>query len=184
MQTVPSIVAEAAAFREGISNLATFKKGAFRHLDLLKDSFLTRQVRLSREAELDAALVEGLLLIMTESDDSESRHCNKAEPVNADVALIIPADASGAATAYDWTDERAELSPWQWKRTVLELRLSFKRLSMRLRPGETVEPADTSVEDFAASLLDRQLTQDQMALVDEAMKGIDIVAVNSVSLVP
>jgi hypothetical protein len=95
--------------------------------------------------------------------------------------LTTTVDSPGGTASYDWTDERAELSPWQWKRAVLELRLSFKRLSMRLRLGEAVESGDTSVEDFAASLLDRHLTPDQMALVDEAMKGIDTVAVNSVS---
>ncbi len=96
---------------------------------------------------------------------------------------MLAAD-SASPSSYDWTDERAELSPWQWKRTVLELRLSFKRLSMRLRPGEAVESTDNSIDDFVASLLDRPLTQDQMALVDEAMKGIDVAAVNAVSVPP
>jgi hypothetical protein len=73
LQLTPTVAAEVCALREGISNLATFKKGAFRHLDLLKDAFLTRQVRLStNETQLDTALVEGLLLIMTESDDGGS----------------------------------------------------------------------------------------------------------------
>lgn len=179
LQDLPDVSAEVAALREGVCALAIFKKGAFRHLDVLKDAFLTRQVRLANESQLDAALVDALLLIMTESDEGEltaevreNQFCSSTLPLLAD---------SSSPSSYDWTDERAELSPWQWKRTVLELRLSFKRLSMRLRPGEAFESTDTSIEDFASSLLDRSLTQDQMALVDEAMKGIDMAAVNAVS---
>ncbi len=71
LQDLPMVSAEVAAFREGVSALATFKKGAFRHLDVLKDAFLTRQVRLTNESQLDAALVDALLLIMTESDEGE-----------------------------------------------------------------------------------------------------------------
>ncbi len=99
------------------------------------------------------------------------------------VSTCVAGDHVEADVAYDWTDERAELSPWQWKRTVLELRLSLKRLSMHLEEPDAPTSA-TSSDEFAATLLDRPLTNDQVALVEEAMKGIDPGAADVVSTGP
>lgn len=57
--------------REGVSALATFKKAAYRHLDVLKEAFLTRRAGIQHEKKFDTRLVEALLLIMTDNEDGE-----------------------------------------------------------------------------------------------------------------
>ncbi|OCF32517.1 hypothetical protein I316_05697 [Kwoniella heveanensis BCC8398] len=140
---------------------AEFKTAAFRNLNVLKDAFLSSEwTKPSLDAGLEDRMVDTLKLIMSE------------KPLNA----LTPAPKPGLPNL----DNNARFSAWRWTRIVLEMRVEFKGLAMRIANGEEVAEARQTLNRLVHVTLDRETTPDDTDLLCEAFGGMDTVVTQEI----
>ncbi|TXT13184.1 hypothetical protein VHUM_01585 [Vanrija humicola] len=139
----------------GLSVLPQFKTAAFRNLDVLKDAFLSNDwIRKTSDSSLESGMVEHLKLIMSDSVSSSS-------------------SISGL-------DRGVRYSAWRWTRIVLEMRVEFKRLTMRIANNEEPVEARQALSRLVRSSLDREASTDDVDLLVEAFRGADLVVAQEI----
>lgn len=142
----------------GLAALPQFKTAAFRNLDVLKDAFLSNDwIKRSNDPALETGMVEGLKLMM-----SDSAHGVKSSPTIT--AIETP----------------ARYSAWRWTRIVLEMRVEFKRLTMRIANNDEPVEARQQLSRLVRSSLDREASPDDMDLLVEAFRGADSVVAQEI----
>ncbi|WVF69703.1 hypothetical protein IAT40_004482 [Kwoniella sp. CBS 6097] len=140
---------------------AEFKTAAFRNLNVLKDAFLSSEwSKPSLDPGLEDRMVDTLKLIMSE------------KPLNAST----PAPKPGLPNL----DNNARFSAWRWTRIVLEMRVEFKGLAMRIANGEDVADARQTLNRLVHATLDRETTADDTDLLCEAFGGMDAVVTQEI----
>lgn len=80
--------------------------------------------------------------------------------------------ASGSATRF---------SAWRWTRVVLEMRVEFKRLAIRIENGDDVAEARQALNQLVHATLDREASPDDADLLCETFRGIEPLAAQEVS---
>lgn len=141
----------------GLAELPQFKTAAFRNLDVLKDAFLSNDwIKRSSDSSLETGMVEGLKLIMS---DKRSKGGSEG----------LPALQGG---------ER--YSAWRYTRIVLEMRVEFKRLTMRISNNEEPLEARKQLSVIVKQSIDREATPDDMDLLVEAFRGADSVVAQEI----
>lgn len=141
----------------GLAALPQFKTAAFRNLDGLKDSFLSNDwIKRTSDSSLETGMVEGLKLMMS---DSTTR------------------DKSSTSLAIE---RGARYSAWRWTRVVLEMRVEFKRLTMRITNNDEPVEARQQIARIVRSSLDREASPDDMDLLVEAFRGADSVVAQEI----
>ncbi|WVO16601.1 hypothetical protein L204_104280 [Cryptococcus depauperatus] len=134
-----------------LASSAEFKTAAFRHLSILKDAFLAREWSgPGMDQELEGRMVDVLKLIMSEKRTQSSPRTG------------IPS-----------IDEPGRFSAWQWTRIVLEMRLEFKALAMRIADGQEVVDAKCTLSQLVHLTLDRETNRDDTDLLCEVFRGVD-----------
>jgi mediator of RNA polymerase II transcription subunit 12 len=63
---------------------------------------------------------------------------------------------------------------------VLELRLSFKQLAVRIVQGEDVDASRKALRELAQSMFSDDVNNDETDLICEAFRGVETVAVEQV----
>jgi mediator of RNA polymerase II transcription subunit 12 len=142
----------------GLAALPQFKTAAFRNLDVLKDAFLSNDwIKRSNDSALETGMVEGLKLMMSDS----------VQGIKSSAA--VPAVEPGA-----------RYSAWRWTRVVLEMRVEFKRLTMRITNNDDPVEARQLLARLVRSSLDREASPDDMDLLVEAFRGADTVVAQEI----
>lgn len=153
-----------------LANTPEFKNAAFRHIDLLKDVFLSNEWNKTHDLGLEAGMVEALKLMMSDPTTNERR--------------------PSTAVSLD-----ARFSAWRWTRIVLEMRVEFKRLALvienaedptvnvgsdaRKRHEEAVGARQT-LSRLVQETFDRNATADDMDLICEAFRGIEPIVIQEI----
>lgn len=141
----------------GLASIPRFKTAAFRNLDVLKDAFLSNDwIKRSNDSSLETGMVEGLKLMM--SDNAKVKG-----------SVAVPNLEGGA-----------RYSAWRWTRIVLEMRVEFKRLTMRIANNDDPQDARQVLSRLVRSSLDREATTDDMDLLVEAFRGADSVVAQEI----
>lgn len=142
----------------GLAALPQFKTAAFRNLDVLKDAFLSNDwIKRSNDSALETGMVEGLKLMMSDSVSGMK------------TSTSFPALESG--TRY---------TAWRATRVVLEMRVEFKRLTMRIANNDDPVEARQQLSRLVRSSLDRDANPDDMDLLMEAFRGADSVVAQEI----
>ena len=145
---------------QGLATTPQFKAAAFRHVDVLKDAFLSVEwSKSSVDPSLEASMVDALKLIMSQGSSSS------ANPHS------IQMDLSSRSSA------------WRWTSIVLSMRVEFKRLAMRIEADEEADEARATLHQLVRSTLDRELSADDADLLCEAFRGIECVVVHEICAV-
>ncbi|BEJ12006.1 hypothetical protein CspHIS471_0204660 [Cutaneotrichosporon sp. HIS471] len=140
----------------GLAELPQFKTAAFRNLDVLKDAFLSNDwIKRSNDSSLETGMVEGLKLMMSDKRSKGSEG--------------LPTLESGG-----------KYSAWRYTRIVLEMRVEFKRLTMRIANNEEPHEARKQLSQIVKQSLDREATPDDMDLLVEAFRGADSVVAQEI----
>lgn len=140
----------------GLAALPQFKTAAFRNLDVLKDAFLSNDwIKRSSDSSLETGMVEGLKLMMSDKRSKGSEG--------------LPA-----------LDGGGRYSAWRYTRIVLEMRVEFKRLTMRIANNEEPHEARRQLSQIVKQSLDREATPDDMDLLVEAFRGADSVVAQEI----
>lgn len=130
---------------------AEFKTAAFRNLNLLKDAFLAREWSgPGMDQGLEGKMIDVLKRIMSEKPTQ-------------------PSPKQGLPNF----DTSARFSAWRWTRVVLEMRVEFKALTMRIAEGQNVAEAKQTLNQLVHATLDRETTADDTDLLCEVFKGVD-----------
>ncbi|ORX33960.1 hypothetical protein BD324DRAFT_186207 [Kockovaella imperatae] len=129
-----------------------FKAAAFRHLDVLKDAFLSNEWSESSMENLEAGMVDVLKMIMSQG-------------TNNDIASLESSPRSSA---------------WRWTSIVLSMRVDFKRLAMRINSDGDTSEAKTTLSQLVRSNLDRDMSADDADLLCEAIRGIERVVAQEI----
>ncbi|WVQ98147.1 hypothetical protein IAU59_005269 [Kwoniella sp. CBS 9459] len=159
---LPDVTSEMIrAMLRRLAMTAEFKTAAFRNLNILKDAFLSSEwSKPSLDSGLEDRMVDTLKLIMSE------------KPPNA----LTPAPRPGLPNL----DNNARFSAWRWTRIVLEMRVEFKGLAMRIANGEDVVDARQTLNRLVHATLDRETTADETDLLCEAFGGMDTVVTQEI----
>ncbi|BEI81318.1 hypothetical protein CcaverHIS002_0204780 [Cutaneotrichosporon cavernicola] len=140
----------------GLAELPQFKTAAFRNLDVLKDAFLSNDwIKRSNDSSLETGMVEGLKLMMSDKRSKGSEG--------------LPTLEGGG-----------KYSAWRYTRIVLEMRVEFKRLTMRIANNEEPHEARKQLSQIVKQSLDREATPDDMDLLVEAFRGADSVVAQEI----
>jgi mediator of RNA polymerase II transcription subunit 12 len=166
LQYSPSILTKT---HDIISNLldslaatAEFKTAAFRHLDLLKDAFLSSEwSKPSLDPGLETGMVDTLKLIMSESTGTD----HKSTPP------LLPVDSA------------SRFSAWRWTGIVLGLRVEFKTLAGRIEGNDRPAEARETLALLVRQSLERDTSADDADLLCEAFRGIEPVVIQEVGLI-
>nr|KIR49643.1 hypothetical protein I312_00731 [Cryptococcus bacillisporus CA1280] len=130
---------------------AEFKTAAFRNLNLLKDAFLAREWSgPGMDQGLEGKMIDVLKRIMSEKSTQ-------------------PSPKQGLPNF----DTSARFSAWRWTRVVLEMRVEFKALTMRIAEGQNVAEAKQTLNQLVHATLDRETTADDTDLLCEVFRGVD-----------
>ncbi|WVO18867.1 uncharacterized protein IAS62_000139 [Cryptococcus decagattii] len=130
---------------------AEFKTAAFRNLNLLKDAFLAREWSgPGMDQGLEGKMIDVLKRIMSEKPTQ-------------------PSPKQGLPNF----DTSARFSAWRWTRVVLEMRVEFKALTMRIAEGQNVAEAKQTLNQLVHATLDRETTADDTDLLCEVFRGVD-----------
>lgn len=141
----------------GLASIPRFKTAAFRNLDVLKDAFLSNDwIKRSNDSSLETGMVEGLKLMMSDN-----------------------AKVKGSVAVSNF-DGNARYSAWRWTRVVLEMRVEFKRLTMRIAHNDEPQEARQILSRLVRSSLDREASTDDMDLLVEAFRGADSVVAQEI----
>lgn len=81
-------------------------------------------------------------------------------------------------------DTSARFSAWRWTRVVLEMRVEFKALTMRIAEGQNVAEAKQTLNQLVHATLDRETTADDTDLLCEVFRGVDSMVTQEVSPCP
>ncbi|KAK4684962.1 hypothetical protein P7C73_g5195, partial [Tremellales sp. Uapishka_1] len=159
---------------DSLAKTQEFKTAAFRHLDLLKDAFLSSEwSKKSSDPALEAGMVETLKLIMS---DGSSGTLFGASPVGQ----VADDAGSSSDTALPSLNSMSRFSAWRWTRIVLEMRVEFKRLAMRIQTGDAPEEARQALVLLVRASIDRESTADDTDLLCEAFRGIEPVVTQEI----
>ncbi|KLT44190.1 hypothetical protein CC85DRAFT_283709 [Cutaneotrichosporon oleaginosum] len=140
----------------GLAELPQFKTAAFRNLDVLKDAFLSNDwIKRSNDSSLETGMVEGLKLMMSDKRSKSSES--------------LPTLEGGG-----------KYSAWRYTRIVLEMRVEFKRLTMRIANNEEPHEARKQLSQIVKQSLDREATPDDTDLLVEAFRGADSVVAQEI----
>jgi mediator of RNA polymerase II transcription subunit 12 len=166
------IKSEIAVLLQALAMTPEFKTAAFRHLNLLKDTFLSSEwSKPSLDPAVESGMVDTLKSIMSEG---EARHLSRGTRLNetgsSGIKATLPALGSGT-----------QFSAWRWTRVVLEMRVEFKRLAMRIENNEELAEARDTLRRLVQSSLDREMTPDETDLLCETFRGIEPVVMQEVS---
>ncbi|WVQ83134.1 hypothetical protein IAT38_005272 [Cryptococcus sp. DSM 104549] len=131
-----------------------FKTAAFRNLNVLKDAFLAGEWSGAKvDQGLEAKMVDTLKMIMSEKTSQQS-------PPKQGLPSL---------------DSSARFSAWRWTRIVLEMRVEFKGLAMRIANQQDVADARQTLNRLVHATLDRETTADDTDLLCETFRGMDAV---------
>jgi mediator of RNA polymerase II transcription subunit 12 len=137
-------------FFRDLSTIPEFKTAAFRHLSLLKDAFLSSEWGKADPA-VEGGMIETLKSIMSEG-------------------------GSPSSSAMPSLPSSGRLSAWRWTSVVLEMRVEFKRLAIRLHePG-----ARDTLRQLVGESMHREHSADDAELLCETFKGIDAAVVGEI----
>ncbi|ORY23991.1 hypothetical protein BCR39DRAFT_548068 [Naematelia encephala] len=151
---------EVSDLLQSLAMLPEFKTAAFRQLDLLKDAFLSSNwSKPGIEPTVEAGMVETLKMIMSDGSIGSSKP--------------LPS----ISTALNAT---ARFSAWRWTRVVLEMRVEFKRLAMRIDHGENATEARQTLNQLVHITLDRDISADDADLLCETFRGIEPIAAQEI----
>jgi mediator of RNA polymerase II transcription subunit 12 len=167
LQYSPSISSKTreyiATLLESLAATAEFKTAAFRHLEILKDAFLSSEwSKPSLDPGLETGMVDTLKLIMSES----TGHDHKSTPP------LLPVDSA------------SRFSAWRWTGIVLGLRVEFKTLAGRIEGNDRPAEAKETLALLVRQSLERDTSADDADLLCEAFRGIEPVVIQEVSPQP
>jgi mediator of RNA polymerase II transcription subunit 12 len=139
-------------FFRDLAFIPEFKTAAFRHLALLKDAFLSTSWG-KAPPEVEGGMIDTLKAIMSEGPPSK--------------VSSMPSLDNGS---------EGRLSAWRWTSVVLEMRVEFKRLAIRINEVGVRETLKKLVEES----INREHSADGVELLCETFKGIDSVAIGEI----
>jgi mediator of RNA polymerase II transcription subunit 12 len=84
------------------------------------------------------------------------------------------------STGLSSLESAAGFSAWRWTRIVLEMRLEFKRLAMRIQVGDDPLEARQTLGRLVKASFDREASADDTDLLCEAFRGIEPVVTQEV----
>ncbi|KAL7420053.1 RNA polymerase II mediator complex subunit [Cryptotrichosporon argae] len=158
-KAVPAPTSDAvSALLGALSTMPQFKTAAFRHLELLKDAMLSNGwIKRSSEPAIEAGMVDALKAMMSDR-----------------------APGTKTPNSLPTLEQDGRLSPWRWTRIVLELRVEFKRLALRIANNDDVAEAKQAMNRLVRSSLNREASTDDVDLLCEAFRGVEPVVVQEI----
>ena len=168
-----SLRSQVSTLLGGLAMTPPFKAAAFRHLNVLKDSFLSNEwSKPPLEPAVAGEMVDALRLIMSQGangmlfshlmDDADS------ETGTQDLSSIASLESTSLFSA------------WRYTSIVLGIRVEIKDLARRIENGEDAAEARQTLCNLVHSTLDREATADDTDLLCEAFRGVEAVAAQEV----
>ncbi|RXK36282.1 hypothetical protein M231_06418 [Tremella mesenterica] len=146
-----------SAFLQSLAGTPEFKNAAFRHLNLLKDVFLSNEWNRRQDVGLEAGMVETLKMMMSDQSSGPPQSASSLSSLSLDTRL----------------------SAWRWTRIVLEMRVELKRLALQIVNNEDAPAARQSLSRLITQTFDQNAETDT-DLICEAFRGIEPVVIQEI----
>ncbi|KAF9567913.1 hypothetical protein CPC08DRAFT_813741 [Agrocybe pediades] len=143
---------ESTSLRCRICQESGFRRGAYRNLDLIRNTFENSQYFLDQDpssGELSKRAIAGLKIILCDSTDD--------------------------ANLYDWPEVTCLLTPWKIAATTIQMQLQLKQLGRALSHEFTAELAAANMNKLASMLFHHIKTAEEAYYVGEMAQGVDCI---------